>query len=244
MTAPTAPAGTPPRRRADVAARPWQGATRRYDLVKEFVVAFVVVAVLAVALSAVFSSPDDHAVTFATWAKADSADFVSTAATELDGTSSTATYGAPYTSTPGAGQKIGPLPLQRWGGVREPVDTARDFVLTPLGSIPNDPALTAALAVYAAAGPARQQAWAGAYGEAVTKAGDPAKVARGSYGPVPLMMSRLLGLATRGGLEGVIAHENGASTRPTSPSPCCSSPTARTWRTGPAPSTWAATSGA
>jgi hypothetical protein len=33
--------------------------TRRYDLVKEFVVAFVVVALLTVVLAVVFSSPDD-----------------------------------------------------------------------------------------------------------------------------------------------------------------------------------------
>lgn len=36
--------------------------TRPYDLVKEFLVALTVVAVLTVVLAAVFSSPDDKAI--------------------------------------------------------------------------------------------------------------------------------------------------------------------------------------
>ena len=48
----------------------WSGPTRYYDLVKEITVAIVVVAVLALSLAALFSSPDERALTLQSWAKA------------------------------------------------------------------------------------------------------------------------------------------------------------------------------
>jgi hypothetical protein len=109
--------------------------TRPYDLVKEFAIALVVVLVATFALAAVFSAPDEKPVTLASWANADAQDFTATALTELDGTSTTAGYGAPY-NTADPGQKIGPVGLQKFAGVRHPVDTAKDFVLTPLATGP------------------------------------------------------------------------------------------------------------
>jgi len=86
----------------------WTGGWRRYDLVKEFVIAFVVVSLLTVALAVVFSSPDDKPVTIARWAGADPKDFLTAAVSELDASSDVAGYGPPYTNTPDAAQKIGP----------------------------------------------------------------------------------------------------------------------------------------
>ncbi|BCJ35428.1 hypothetical protein Athai_29310 [Actinocatenispora thailandica] len=186
---------------------------RRYDLVKEFVVAFAVVVVLTLALSAVLSSPDEKPITLSGWARADPADFVATAVAELDGTSATATYGPPYTDSPGAGQTIGPLALQRWAGVRHPIDTATDFVLTPLQSATSgDPGLRVALARYRAAPLSQRQAWATRYAAALAKApgGAPRRVAPGPYGPVPVLLSRLLMLARNGGLDGALLSEGGA----------------------------------
>ena len=54
--------------------------TRPYDLVKEFTIALGVVIVLTVALAAVFSSPDEKAITVADWANAAPNDVVATAA--------------------------------------------------------------------------------------------------------------------------------------------------------------------
>ncbi|MGZ4486245.1 MAG: hypothetical protein ACXVW8_18130, partial [Nocardioidaceae bacterium] len=53
---------------------------RPYDLVKEFVIALAVVSVLTVALAAVFSSPDEKAITMKRWAAADPGNVVATAA--------------------------------------------------------------------------------------------------------------------------------------------------------------------
>jgi hypothetical protein len=164
-----------------------------------------------VLLAALFSSPDEKPITLAGWAKADPNDFVATAVTELAGTSATATYGAPYNHTPGAGQKLGPLPLQRWAGVRHPVDAAEDFVLRPLSGAPHDAALTVALSTYASAAPDQQQKWATTYSDALAQApdGDPAKVAPGDYGPVPVLANRLLDLAQAGGLDGALLSQGG-----------------------------------
>jgi hypothetical protein len=57
--------------------------TRPYDLVKEFTIALVAVALLTVALASVFSSPDVKPVTLASWSRADGADFTATAVAEL-----------------------------------------------------------------------------------------------------------------------------------------------------------------
>jgi hypothetical protein len=179
--------------------------TRRYDLVKEFVVAVVVVGALTVLLAAVFSSPDRKALTLQSWAQAAPADVVATATAELAGTSTSAGYGPPYNHA-GAGQKLGPLPLQRWGGVRIPIDSARDLVLAPLGTVTGDATLTAALTAWQSASGDQQTSWATAYADALTAApdGDPAKVKPGAYGPVPTLAGRLLTLARSGALEGLL----------------------------------------
>jgi hypothetical protein len=207
MTAPTPTARE--RRKATEAryAAPWQGPYRRYDLVKEFTVALVVMAILTAILAAVFSSPDRKGITLAEWATNAPNDFVVTSVAELDGTSTSATIGAPYISDPTAGQKIGPLALQRWAGVRHPIDPAHDFVLQPLAGVAGDPALAAALSQYQNADSKQQQAWASAYGDALGKApdNDPAKVAPSAdFGPVPTLTGALLNLARQGGLDGQI----------------------------------------
>jgi hypothetical protein len=198
------------RQREAYYARPWAGPTRRYDIVKEFVVAFVVMALLTTGLAIVFGSPDRKAITLQEWAKQAPADFVATAVAELDSTSGTATYGAPYTRDPSAGQKLLSLPLQRWGGVTEPIDTSQAFVVGPLATS-SDPAISGPLSTYRAAAADQQSAWATTYGDALSKApdGDPAKAAAGDYGPVPALANGLLTTAQQGGLDGLIQEQGG-----------------------------------
>ncbi len=184
---------------------PWPGPFVRYDLVKEFVVALVVMVGLAFLLTVLFSSPDDSPTTIQSWAQADPGDFVATAVTELDGSSEVAGYGPPYNHTPDATQKIGPLDLQSAAGVNIPIDTANDFVIAPLKEIPGNPRLKLALAAYQAAPPALQKAWTDAYTAALPKArfaGGAMALPPGRYGPVATMMAAELGLAQSGGLDG------------------------------------------
>ena len=160
-------ADRPKRRRfnPDRDVQEWKGRYVRYDIVKEGVVALVLVGLLMLVLAIVFSSPDERAITLKTWSNADAVDFAQTAITELDGTSGVATYGPPYNA--GSVQHIGFFEPAQWFGVHIPIDTAHDFVIGPLKTLPNRPVLQAALDRYNAASPSQQSAWTSAYEKAV-----------------------------------------------------------------------------
>ena len=187
--------------------REWHGAYRSYDLVKELCIAIAVMLTLALVLTILFSSPDEKPTTVKSWARTDPVDFVTTAVSELDGTSGTAGYGPPYNHN-SDGQHIGFIHLQKWLGVSHPVDTAKDFVIAPLRSITGQPALQSAISTYQAA-PAKVQAtWTDAYTKALAAAkpgaGGAITVPAGSYGPVAPMMNSLLSFAQGGGLDGAL----------------------------------------
>src|SRR6202046_536926 len=108
---------------AAASAAPWRGPNRRYDILKEGAIAAVIVLALTLGLAGVLSSPDIPPVTVATWARLAPADFLATAATELDGTSEDATYGPPYNNQDGSVQKLLFSP-QTIPGVTQPVAAA------------------------------------------------------------------------------------------------------------------------
>ena len=194
------------RRRAIAAAdaAPWRGPIRRYDILKEGTIAVAVILALTFGLAGVLSSPDVPPVTVATWARVAPADFLGTAASELNGTSETATYGPPYNNQSAGSQSLLFAPA-KITGVTQPVDAARDFVIGPLTTLARaNPATAAPLAVYQAASPAQQLKWANAYATAEAKvkfvSGIPVVPAAG-YGPVPAMMANELTLARSGALD-------------------------------------------
>jgi hypothetical protein len=192
------------RKRDDIAGRPWGGRSREYDLFKELTVGIVVIGILVVGLSAVLGSPDDPSVTLKSWAATQPADFVATAVAELGGTSDTAGYGPPYNSTADATQKVGPIDLQSFSGVRLPIDTADDFVINPLKTLPQP---VAGVADWTNATDTQRNEWTAAYGDALGKApdNDPAKAAAGDYGPVPALAEALLAMAREGALDPVLS---------------------------------------
>jgi Cytochrome b(N-terminal)/b6/petB len=200
----TRPRGLAARRAAAKADRAaWRGPTKRYDILKEGTIAAVVILVLTVGLASLLSSPDDPPVTVASWAKVAPADFLGTAASELDGTSLTATYGPPY-NTNGTPQSEWFAPAN-WAGVRQPIDPAQSFVITPLTqAAPINPTVKAALAVYNAAPASLQTKWATNYGNAVAKVkfinGVPV-VPKANDGPVPVMLASELALAQSGSID-------------------------------------------
>ena len=122
------------RRREDESYREWKGAYRPYDILREASIALGIVLALAVVLTILFSSPDLKPSTVQSWSRGDPVDFVTTATTELDGSSGTGTYGPPYNHASN-GQHIAFVYLAKWFGVSHPINTAQDFVLAPLRSI-------------------------------------------------------------------------------------------------------------
>jgi len=189
---------------AQADAAPWRGATRRYDILKEGTVAGVIVLLLTIALASLLSSPDVPSVTIQTWSRIAPADFLATAASELNGTSETATYGPPYNNVTGSTQSLLFAPADITG-VIQPVNAAQDFVLAPLATdTRGNPALTAALATYRAAPAAQQLKWANAYATAVTKVkftGGTPVLPAAADGPVPVMLANELTMARSGALD-------------------------------------------
>ena len=200
--------------------RPWTGGYAPYDLIKELFIAIGVIALLAIVLSVLFSSPDDPPSTIAQWSRQHPINFTADATKELGAKSDTAEYGPPYNHN-GQGQHAAFLYPQKWLGVSNPIDTTNDFVIGPLNTIPNDAALRSAVAEYQAAPAATKKAWGEAYAKPLeeyetaseegktppsTVSADPATgavtVRASGAGPVPVMMSGLLGLAQSGGLDG------------------------------------------
>jgi hypothetical protein len=179
-----------------------------YDLIKELAIAGVVVLIVVVVLAAAFSSPDVPSLTIARWAQEDPVDFVTTATAELSGSSTSAQYGPPYNHTAGAGQHLWFLHPQEWAGVHYAVDTAQAFVLQPLQqAAPDDPTVASALSTFNAADDTQRSSWSDAYttalGDATSENGQ-VSLAAGDYGPLSVLMNRLLGLAQSGALDGLL----------------------------------------
>jgi len=182
----------------------WRGPTRRYDILKEATIATAIALILVVALAGLLSSPDEPPVTIASWAKVAPADFVATAASELQGTSETATYGPPYNNISGNVQSLLFSPASIVG-VRQPINAAQAFVLAPLEKIaPTDPLVAAALRRYNTSSAATRTSWNAAYAKAVTKVsfrGGLAVTPAGTDGPLPEMIGTELTLARSGALD-------------------------------------------
>jgi hypothetical protein len=195
-----------PRKRDD-GYREWTGAYRPYDIVKEASIALGVILALCLALTLLFSSPDEKPSTVASWARSNPVDFVTTAATELDGSSGTGGYGPPYNHA-SDGQHMWFIYPQKWLGVSHPVDAAQDFVLAPLRAVSGQPALQAAVRTYTSAPAQQQTAWTSAFEKGLVKASvSPAgsiTTPGSGYGPLPVLMSGLLAFAQSGGLDGAL----------------------------------------
>ncbi len=186
----------------------WHGPTRPYDIIKEGVIAVVVVAVLALSLAALFSSPDERALTMKSWAASNAADFVATATGELAGTTTAAGYGPPY-NTAADGQTVFGFSPAKAIGVTIPVNPATDFVINPLQQL-HDPTIDSAISTWSSASADQQGKWANAYADALSKANGATSVAdtNNSFGPVPTLITGLLGMANSGALDGALTTQD------------------------------------
>jgi hypothetical protein len=187
--------------------------TIRYDLVKELAIAMIAILALILVLTIILSSPDVKEVTVQSWATSDPIDFVTTATGELAGTTVSAAYGAPYNGGSGSVQSLGPISPQAWLGVHQPVDSANDFVLTPLKiHAVGTTDLAAALDTYNKADDKTRQGWLDSYTKALADAKTDQgaiTLAQGDYGPLPVMMDNLLNLAESGALDGMLLSQGG-----------------------------------
>lgn len=179
-----------------------------YDLIKEVTVAMVLSLAIVIVLSALLSSPDVPSATIQSWAKSDPVDFVTTSTAELGGASTVANYGPPYNNGTGSVQSLGGFSPQTWAGVHVRVSAMNDFVLAPLQQASsNQPDVLNAITTFNNASGDQQQTWVNNYTKALGNAkasGDTVTVPDGDYGPVVVIMNRMLSLANSGGLDGLL----------------------------------------
>jgi hypothetical protein len=197
--------------RPDVDAPEWKGGYSPYDIIKEGTIALVVVALLTLLLAIVFGSPDEHAITIKTWSNAAPVDFATTALSELNGTSTTAQYGAPYNHG-STGPQLGPFTLAKWAGVRISVNTVNDFVIDPLKSQPSQPALSTALTQWSQASSSERAGWVADYTKAAGKmtfANGQVMVNSTNAGPVPVFIEDLTQMARSGALDQALITQAG-----------------------------------
>ncbi len=161
-------------------ARPWTGPNRHYDIFKEGGIALArrhrPRGRRSRRSSARRTIP---ALTFKGWARATlQQPLRHRGVSSSRGPAVPPGYGPPYNNA-SDGVCLGPLFLQKWGGVTHPVDNAKDMVIGPLQSQvePND--VTAALQQWTGATADQQAKWAGDYDTALNDeagaAGDPTK---------------------------------------------------------------------
>ena len=195
----------------------WKGRRRPYDLAREFLVSFSIVAVLVLGLTLLFASPDPPPMTFQEWATQGTVDFAKTTLTEIDETSEAATYGPPYQSTAQNGntQGFGWFSPQTWLGnlfpPAIPINTWKDFVATPLLGA-NDPAAASAVDTWNKASASQQTDWSNAYSKALADA----KASNGhlqvtdspAYGPLNTLVQAQIRLAEAGGLDAALSYTN------------------------------------
>ena len=199
---------------------------------------------LTVGLAAVFSSPDEKAITLRDWAAAAPTDVVATAAGELAGTTTSATYGPPYNSN-ATGRPSARSRCRSGRACGSPSTRPRT------SSSPPWPASAGTRADGGAGrveGRGRRPAAPRGPPPTPTPWPRPPTATRrrsrpGDYGPVPVLAASFLALAHSRRPRGHADVRRAPSTAATRPGRCCCSPTAPTSRTRPGRGTSAATSG-
>lgn len=190
---------------------------KEFDLLKEGTVSLVILAIVVLIVAAFAGAPYRPAVTNADVATKNPILFENTALGYIDGSEDIASYGPPYNNgwrgnVTGV-QSLAGFSPQTWWGVPYPVDTARDFVISPLTKLAvasGNVSLQNALKTYQSASYAQQTTWNNNYGNALAKAtvrGNQVIVPPGDYGPVEQMMQSELRFAQTGLLSGVLASE-------------------------------------
>lgn len=190
---------------------------KEFDLIKEGTVSLVIITVIVLIVAAFAGAPYRPAITNQNIATQDAILFQQTALGYIDGSEDIASYGPPYNhgwngQVTGV-QSIGGFSPQTWWGVPYPVNTAQDFVLSPLlrlAAATGDSILQKAVNTYKSASTAQQMQWNKNYRTALSTAkvvNHHVMVPPGDYGPVQLMMASELSLAQSGLLSGILNSE-------------------------------------
>ena len=179
-----------------------------YDLIREGMIVFGILAALIFVLAIVLGSPDYPTVRAEDIANRQPIAYLKTSANILAGNSEIQNYGPPYTRDNANAQEVLGVAPATWFGVTIPVNPIQDFILKPLKEMAVfDTNVAKALQTYQAASPDQQQSWLKAYLAGLDKAtvnNGEVQIPNGDYGPVPAMMNGMLDLGRAGLLEGAL----------------------------------------
>ena len=179
-----------------------------YDLIREGLIVFGVLAVLIIVLAIVLGSPDYPTVRAEDIANHQPIAYLKTSANILAGNSEIQDYGPPYTQNNANAQEVLGVAPATWFGVTIPIDPIQDFILKPLKEMAVfDSSVANALQTYQSASSDQQQSWLKAYLAGLDKAtvmNGEVQIPNGDYGPVPVMMDGMLELGRAGLLEGAL----------------------------------------
>ncbi len=196
---------------ASLESTKWKGPNRKYDIIKEGIIATIIVSLLIIGLAFILSSPDDPPVTIQSWSKIAPADFVGTTLSELNGTSETSQYGPPYNYGSNNVQKIG-FSWQLIAGVHQQIDPAQTFVLYPLEKLDYDnPTLINAIKEYKSASQYQRIVWLTNYSVVLPKLtfkNNSPIVPKTNDGPVPEIINAELNYARSGAIDASLLSES------------------------------------
>ncbi len=196
--------------RSDVDVVEWTGRQRPYDILKEGAIALLIITILTLTLAIIYGSPDETSITIKKWSNVAPVDFAMTAVSELNGTSTTGSYGPPYNHA-STGQAIGPVNLVNTVGVRIPINTANDFVINPLTALPYQADLHQGLLNWKNATEQTRAIWVTNYSDASSKmtfTNGQIVVPTATAGPVPVMINNLTSMARSGALDESLISNN------------------------------------
>ncbi|MDP1721429.1 MAG: hypothetical protein Q8L08_10625 [Candidatus Nanopelagicaceae bacterium] len=204
-----------------------------FNLYRSATFALIPLGALILLLAGLFGGPFSSELTLQEWAKSAPADFVYTASQELAEVPGKGSNGPPYNSLD-EGEHLGPINLQRLGGLDIPINPAQEFVIGPLkvsqdegvfaaiGELRNlaageqkesfssfvedqKAALGAALGVWERASADQRKEWAKNYLLTLDATGYRQDVADDpAIGPVRILTQALLYLAQAGILDGLM----------------------------------------
>lgn len=205
----------------------------RFNFTKGILLALVPITILTLLLSGFLGVPFSREISLKDWAKAAPVDFLLTTAQELANQADKGSNGPPYNLL-SAGERLGPINLQDFGGLDLALDPASEFVIGPLevgqqsnvfaaiGAV-RDLSISAqteafkkfitaqnasvgkSISEWKNASSSQQSAWTTRYMAAMKKAVSPRKILPDSpFGPVQELTQALLQMAETGTLDGIM----------------------------------------
>ena len=183
------------------------------DFVKHLFSTLVVVIVVVLLASIVFSLPEKQPLTIKGYASANPVPFEQMALRALDGTGQIANYGPPYNHGTGSVESV----LQKIAGIIHPLNAETDFIVKPLAMAASiNPSITPNLRTLERASRAQQTRWESAYTAALAKGvyrNGLVLTAKGDYGPLPALMNETLALGKSGLMSGALIRNGSVMTR-------------------------------